>query len=96
MAKAALTWPLLDQRLTASLDGWYMSARRTLLGGQADSSIVANFTLLAARIRERFEISASVYNLFDEQYADPGSQPLPEDLIPRDGRNFRLKVSYRF
>jgi iron complex outermembrane receptor protein len=96
MVKAALTWPLLDKRLTASLDGWYMSARRTLLGGQADSSIVANLTLRAPRIHERFDVSASVYNLFDEQYGDPGSQALLQDLIPRDGRNFRLKVSYRF
>ena len=73
-----------------------MSARRTLAGAQAGSSMVANLTLLAPRIRGRFDVSASVYNLFDERYADPGSQEHRQDLIPRDGRNFRLKVSCRF
>jgi iron complex outermembrane receptor protein len=96
MVKAEMAWPLLEQRLIASLDGWYMSSRRTLAGAEAASSKVANLTLLAPRIRGRFDVSASVYNLFGELYADPGSQALPEDLIPRDGRNFRLKVSCRF
>ena len=39
MAKAAMAWPLLGKRLTAGLDGWYLSARaRTLAGAQAGSS----------------------------------------------------------
>ena len=92
MVKAALTWPLLDKRLTASLDGWYMSARRTLLGGQADSSIVANLTLRAPRIHERFDVSASVYNLFDEQYADPGSQGSRRTSFLQRRPQLRLKV----
>jgi iron complex outermembrane receptor protein len=96
LAKAQISWPLLNERLIASVDGWYMSARGTVAGALDGSSRVANLTLLAPHLRRRFGISASIYNVFDERYADPGSQALPEDLIPRDGRNYRLQVSYKF
>jgi outer membrane receptor protein involved in Fe transport len=96
MAKAEIAWPLFGERLIASADGWYMSARTTLAGAQAGPALVGNLTLLAPRIRGRFEVSTSLYNVFDERYADPGSQALRQDLIPRDGRNFRLEVSYKF
>jgi outer membrane receptor protein involved in Fe transport len=96
IAKAAISWPFFASRLTASIDGWYMSARRTLAGVQLDSSMVANLTLVAPRIRGRFALSASIYNLFDERYADPGSEEHRQDSILQDGRNFRLKLAYRF
>jgi outer membrane receptor protein involved in Fe transport len=95
MVKAAVAWPLFASRLTASLDGWYLSARRTLAGAEARSSMVANFTLVA-RIRGPFDLSASVYNLFDERYSDPGAPEHRQDLIPQNGRNVRLKLSWRF
>ena len=95
MAKAQIAWPLLGKRLIAAADGWYMSARRTLAGAQARSSMVANVTL-APRIRGPFDLSASIYNLFDERYSDPGSAELLQDLIPQNGRNFRLKLTWRF
>jgi iron complex outermembrane receptor protein len=96
MVKAAVALPLFAKRLTASLDGWYLSARRTLAGAEARSSKVANFTLLAPRVGGHFDLSASVYNLFDERYADPGPPELRQDLVPQDGRNLRLKLSWRF
>jgi outer membrane receptor protein involved in Fe transport len=96
MVKAHLAWPLIGKRLTAGADGWYLSARRTLGGAEARSSMVANLTLVAPRIRGPFDLSASVYNLFDERYADPGSEEHRPDLIAQDGRNFRLKLSWRF
>jgi outer membrane receptor protein involved in Fe transport len=96
MAKARISWPLLDKRIVASLDAWYLSARRTLAGTEAGSSKVANLTLLAPRIGGHFDLSASVYNLFDERYGDPASPEHRQDLIPQDGRNFRLVLSCRF
>ena len=56
---------------------------------------VANVTL-APRIRGPFDLSASIYNLFDERYSDPGSAELVQDLIPQNGRNLRIKLSWRF
>jgi iron complex outermembrane receptor protein len=43
------------------------------------------------------EVSASIYNLFDRRYYDPaGSDQTPIDRIEQNGRNFRLKLNYRF
>jgi iron complex outermembrane receptor protein len=95
MAKAQLSWPLIGRRLTAGADGWYMSSRRTLAGAQAGSVMVANVTL-APRLRGPFDLSATVYNVFDHRYSDPASTELSQDLIDQDGRNFRLKLSWRF
>jgi len=45
---------------------------------------------------KNFEASVSVYNLFDYRYGDPASLEHVQDVIQQDGRNFRLKLSYRF
>lgn len=95
-AKGGIVWPFFAKRLTASLDAWYLSRRLTLAGAESGSSTVANATLQTARLRGRFELSASVYNLFDAHYSDPGSTEHIQDLIAQDGRNFRLKLSCRF
>jgi iron complex outermembrane receptor protein len=96
MLKAGMAWPLLGKRLTAGVDGWYLSSRTTLSGAQAGSAKIANFTLAAPRILGRFDLSASVYNLFDARYADPGAPEHRQDLIIQDGRSGRLKVGVRF
>jgi outer membrane receptor protein involved in Fe transport len=96
MAKAQVTWPLWDRRLTAGLDGWYLGDRRTLAGARTGSSTIANLTLSARRLRGRYGLSASVYNLFDERYADPGPPEIAQDLLFQDGRNVRLELSLRF
>ena len=96
MVKAHVAWPLLGKRLVAGADAWYLGARGTLAGDEVRPAMVANFTLLAPRIRGPFDFAASVYNLFDERYADPGSEEHLQDAILQDGRSFRLKLAYRF
>lgn len=96
MAKAAVAWPLLRGRLTAGVDGWYLSSRRTLSGARTGSSTVANLTLVAPDIAGRFDVSASVYNVLDGRYSDPGAPEHRQDVILQDGRNVRLKLSWRF
>lgn len=57
---------------------------------------VANFTLSGRKLLPWLEVSASVYNLFDKAYADPGGQEHVQDTIPQDGRTFRLKATASF
>jgi iron complex outermembrane receptor protein len=57
---------------------------------------VANLTLTSRRIWKRFELSASVYNLFDKRYFDPGTGNMVRDQIEQDGRVFRLNATYSF
>jgi outer membrane receptor protein involved in Fe transport len=95
LARASLTLPLVD-RLSAGLDAAYMSSRRTLAGRETGDVFLANVTLLARRLPGRLEASASVYNLFDRRYGDPGAEEHVEDVLLQDGRTFRFNMLWRF
>jgi iron complex outermembrane receptor protein len=58
--------------------------------------LLTNLTLLGERLAENLDLSASIYNLFDKRYSDPGAQEHVQDLIAQDGRSYRFKLNYRF
>jgi iron complex outermembrane receptor protein len=47
-------------------------------------------------VSKRLEIVASVYNLFDADYAYPAFGEHTQDTIEQDGRTFRIGLTYRF
>ena len=96
LAKLKLRVPLVGDRLFTGVELRYTGARRTVRGGEADDYVVANFTVLAGQVADGLEVSASVYNVFDERYGHPGSEEHRQDIIEQDGRSFRLKLVYRF
>lgn len=73
-----------------------MSDRKTLADEYADDFFVANLTLSGRNLLKGLEVSASVYNVFDEKYGDPGSGEHLQEVIEQDGRSFWVQVSYRF
>jgi iron complex outermembrane receptor protein len=78
------------------VDAKYMSSRRTLAGREAGDVFLANLTLLARRLPGRLEASASVYNLLDRRYGDPGSDEHVQDVLVQDGRTIRFELLWRF
>ena len=64
-----------------------------------ESHVIFNATLIAKKFLRRFkglELRASVYNLFDEDYALPSASfRIPGD-IPRPGRNYMFGIMYAF
>lgn len=96
LVKLNLNTPLLDNRLVAGFEVQYVSDRRTLSGAVIDGYTLVNFTLLGRRWIKGMEFSASVYNLLDQRYADPAGIEHFMDVIPQDGRGFRVKVQYEF
>jgi iron complex outermembrane receptor protein len=88
--------PVLGNALRTGLELQYTSRRKTLAGAFAAGHLLTNLTLLSEKIAKGMELSASVYNLFDKRYADPGGPEHVQDLIWQDGRSCRLKLSYRF
>ena len=96
LAQAHLSVPLFHRQLFASMNLQYVSKRRTLAGNYAAGYLVPNLTLFSPKALKGFEVSASLYNLSDERYGDPGSQEHRQDIIFQDGRTFRIKVGYRF
>jgi outer membrane receptor for ferrienterochelin and colicins len=91
-----LTAPFFKDELFGSIEVLYLSSRRTLLGDKTDDHTITNLTLFNDRSIEGLEISASVKNLFDEKYSDPGSGEQVQDQIAQDGRTFWFKIKYGF
>ncbi len=82
--------------LFASFEGQEVSRRETPKETFVGGFFVANATVFAKDIFGRLQASASLYNLFDKRYADPAGHEFRQDSIPQDGRNFRVKLTYRF
>jgi iron complex outermembrane receptor protein len=96
MAKLNLTVPLIDQSWFAGIEGQFLGRRLTLTQQSMASYQILNLTLLGHTVGKHLDVSASVYNLLDKKYFDPGRPEDPEDTIQQDGRNFRIKLTGRF
>jgi iron complex outermembrane receptor protein len=96
IAKLNLVLPVLPRKLFLALDLNHVSSRETLGGNRAEGYTTTNLALFNQRIIEGLEISASVHNLFDHEYEDPGSGEHLQDTIEQDGRTFWLKLKYGF
>jgi outer membrane receptor protein involved in Fe transport len=96
IVQAGLSVPIVGQKLFASIDMQYVSNRETLAGRHSGAYVVPNFTLFSRGILKGWDVSASLYNAFDEAYNDPAGNGLAEDVIRQNGINFRIKAGYRF
>ncbi len=96
LAKLNLIVPLIKEKLFVSMEEQYTSKRMTLAGDFTDDFFITNLTLFNQNLLKNLEASATVYNLFDKKYGDPGSEEHVQDIIEQDGRNFRFKLTYKF
>ena len=96
LVQASLSVPLVKQKVFASMDLQSISKRTTLTGQYSGAYVVPNLTLFARDVSKRWEISASLYNAFNQKYADPAGNGLAQNVIVQDGRGFRIKIGYRF
>jgi len=96
LIQASLSAPLIKQKLFASTDLQYVSQRATLTGQYAAAYVAPNVTLFSRNVLRGWELSASLYNVFNHRYGDPGGNGLAEDILIQDGRTFRIKFGYRF
>lgn len=94
--KTNVSVPFMQERLRAGFEMQAMSERKSW-NGEAPGFAIFNLTVLAPNLVRNVEISASVYNLFDRRYYDPvGEELSPINRVEQNGRNFRLKMIYRF
>jgi iron complex outermembrane receptor protein len=109
LVKFNLSVPLYKDKIFASVEFQYTSERDslhnttdatgnplTVQGHSAGDYGIVNFTLFSRELVKNLEFSASIYNLFDQKYADPATRFHVQDTLERDGRTFRLKLTYRF
>ncbi len=93
LAKLNLSLPLRYEWLRAGIEGQYVGSRDSK-SGQAGDYTVLNLTLTASTVLDHLDVSASVYNLLDDEYSDPASQDTRIDTIPQDGRTFRVWLTW--
>ena len=96
LVKLNVTVPLIRDKVFLGIQELLTSRRKTLAGNFAKSYYITNLTLFSQNLLKNLELSASLYNLYDYKYGDPGGNEHVEDVIPQDGRVFRVKLTYRF
>lgn len=95
-AKLNLIAPLTAEKLFCGLEMRYTTRRKTIQGDFADAALITNLTLFNRSVHKDVKLSASIYNLFDKKYYDPGGTEHVQDRIEQDGRLFRLKAEFNF
>ncbi len=97
LAKLNLVLPLIREQLWIGVEEQYTGNRLARSGRKTPGYAVTNLTFLARNRQRTLEASCSIYNLLDEQYADPVSGDLaPLDTVRQDGRIVRIKATYAF
>jgi iron complex outermembrane receptor protein len=106
LGKLNLSVPLWKDKVFAGLEFQYVSKRTTTQldpntltvepGADAGGYGVVNLTLFSQNLVKGLDISASIYNLLDRSYSDPSTPDHLQNVIPQDGRTFRVKLTYRF
>lgn len=96
MVKFNLSAPVWSDKLFGAVEFQYVSQRSTIAIKNAAPYNRTNLVLSSRKWLPGVELTGGIYNLFDQRYDDPASPPLSPDLIPQDGRNLRIRLSYEF
>jgi outer membrane cobalamin receptor len=96
IVQAELRSSIFGSGAIASVDAQYMSTRSTLAGTAAGSHVLTNLSLFAPRTFGRFDLSATVYNVFGIAYGDPVGDGFSQATIQQDGRNFRVRSTLHY
>jgi iron complex outermembrane receptor protein len=96
LLKFNLIVPLIRDKLFLGTELYYSSERKTITDDRTEDAFVVNATLFSLPLNENLEVSASVYNLFDEKIEHPGGTEHEQDILVQNDRSFRAKVTYRF
>jgi iron complex outermembrane receptor protein len=96
LGKLNLSVPLPWAGLRAGYELRYDSSRLTLDGTDLSSYALSNLNLRTEALARGLELSISLLNLFDTQYAQPGADSNWQNVLEQDGRSVRARISYRF
>lgn len=93
LAKAYASAPVFGERVRLGLEALHVGQRDGR--GGVDAYSILNLTAVA-RLGGGAELRASVYNLGDAHFADPGNEGQVQDRIFQDGRTLRVELTGRF
>jgi iron complex outermembrane receptor protein len=92
LTKLSLDLPVSS--VIVALDGQYVSERLTLGGEPLAGFFVPNVTVTAP-LAGRWGVGFSLYNVFNQQFADPGAEQHVQPSIRQDGRTMLLRVQFK-
>jgi len=93
MAKARISVPGPTRRSFVTVEGQYLSSRKTLATSEVSTSATVNVTIVQPLGRS-WELFGGARNVFDAQYADPASSQHRQDAIPQNGRTARIGLRW--
>jgi iron complex outermembrane receptor protein len=96
LRKISASVPVLASKLFANLELQYNSESVTLARTRSPSFWITNFTLNSHDRWSKFELTAGVYNAFDEERPFPGSEEHAQTVLPQEGRTYGAEVVVRF
>ena len=96
LGKLNIIAPVLRRRIFAGFQLQYSSERSTVNGSRIPAFSLSNFTLTSKGLAKGLAVSFGAYNLFNQQYADPGAEEHRQNAINQNGRNILLKFTHHF
>jgi iron complex outermembrane receptor protein len=98
LIKLSVEKPVIGDDWIAGLDGTYTDEQILVNGvDMVDAFSLFNLTLSNQKLLDdRLSVSASIYNLLDEDYAHAASEDHDQSVIEQDGISFRVKLDYTF
>jgi outer membrane receptor for ferrienterochelin and colicins len=96
LLKLNVMFPIYRDKIFSGIELQYSSATENARHQPSKAYLLANWTLFSRELVKNLEVSASVYNLFDQKYGFPSEPGAVPGSIIQDGRTFRFKLTYRF
>ena len=96
LVQGNIIFPIYQEALFGGAEFRFVSGRENEPTGHAAGYWVANLTLFSHHIWRRVDLSASIYNLFDQRYFDPTPIELRQTILEQDGRTFLVKLTAGF
>jgi iron complex outermembrane receptor protein len=93
VAKARISVAGPTRQSIVSVEAQYLSARATLAGATVSMAAPVSVTMIQP-IGRSWELFGSVHNIFDQQYGDPASGVLLQDVILQNGRTARIGLRW--
>ena len=93
LSKASLQFPVPGAGV--AVEGQYVGRRLTLSGNTLEGFFTSNVTVTTPAAW-RLSLAASVFNLFNRAYSDPGAEEHVQSSIAQDGRVLLLRAGLRF
>jgi iron complex outermembrane receptor protein len=96
LGKLSASAPILNSKVFANLELQYYSQTLTVARTHSPSYWITNFTLNSHDRWSKVELTAGIYNAFDEEARFPGSEEHTQPLLPQEGRTYGAEVIVRF